>query len=92
MPKDKPTGQPITVAEAGSRGGKRVKEKYGSEFYSRIGKKGGDTTRKLGSAHFSAIGKKGGAMTKMIHGKEYYAEIGKSGHDAMVAAIKAKED
>jgi len=32
----------MTVQEAGRRGGETVKEKYGSEFYSQIGQKGGE--------------------------------------------------
>ncbi|MBX6771945.1 MAG: Em GEA1 (EM1), partial [Chloroflexi bacterium] len=31
----------MTVREAGKKGGEAVKEKYGPEFYSKIGKKGG---------------------------------------------------
>jgi len=33
----------MTVKEAGKKGGQAVKQKYGPEFYSRIGKKGGET-------------------------------------------------
>jgi general stress protein YciG len=33
---------PMTVQEAGRLGGARVKQKYGPEFYSRIGQKGGE--------------------------------------------------
>lgn len=32
----------MTVQEAGRKGGNTVKEKYGPEFYSEIGKKGGE--------------------------------------------------
>ncbi len=32
----------MTVQEAGRKGGNVVKEKYGPEFYSEIGKKGGE--------------------------------------------------
>jgi len=41
----------ITVEEAGRRGGRKggekVKEKYGPEFYSKIGHKGGQKVREL---------------------------------------------
>ncbi len=33
--------KPMTVQEAGRKGGNTVKEKYGPEFYSQIGQKGG---------------------------------------------------
>ncbi len=32
----------MTVQEAGRKGGNTVKEKYGPEFYSKIGHKGGE--------------------------------------------------
>jgi uncharacterized protein len=32
----------MTVGEAGRKGGETVKKKYGPEFYSEIGKKGGE--------------------------------------------------
>jgi uncharacterized protein len=39
----KPVSQKqMTVQEAGRRGGETVKEKYGPEFYSQIGQKGGE--------------------------------------------------
>lgn len=34
--------RPMTVQEAGRKGGETVKEKYGPEFYSQIGQKGGE--------------------------------------------------
>lgn len=37
----------MTVGEAGRKGGKSTLKKYGQGFYREIGKKGGDTVRKL---------------------------------------------
>jgi general stress protein YciG len=54
----------ISVREAGRRGGTKVREKYGSEFYQKIGKVGGT---------------KGGSTTKARYGEEYYKKIGKMG-------------
>ncbi len=57
-------GQPVTVREAGRRGGERggltTKERYGSEFYREIGRRGGETVRE-------------------IHGREFYEDIGRKG-------------
>ncbi|MGV3720862.1 MAG: Em GEA1 (EM1) [Actinomycetota bacterium] len=36
----------MTVAEAGRKGGQKVKERYGSDFYGEIGRKGGSTTKR----------------------------------------------
>ncbi len=54
----------ISVREAGRRGGSKVREKYGSEFYQKIGKVGG---------------KKGGTTTKERYGPDYYKKIGTMG-------------
>lgn len=37
----------MTVREAGRRGGEKVKELYGHEFYSKIGHKGGQRVKDL---------------------------------------------
>ena len=37
----------ITTKEAGRRGGTATSKKYGKEFYQNIGKKGGQTVRRL---------------------------------------------
>jgi general stress protein YciG len=38
----------MTVREAGRKGGEAVKRKYGSEYYSKIGRKGGNRSEKTG--------------------------------------------
>ncbi|MBW3621998.1 MAG: hypothetical protein KY468_01150 [Armatimonadetes bacterium] len=51
----------MTVREAGRKGGTKVREKYGSEFYKEIGRKGGTTTWEThGKEFYQKIGKKGG--------------------------------
>ena len=40
-------GGGMTVAEAGRMGGRLVSEKYGPEFYEKIGKKGGQRVKEL---------------------------------------------
>lgn len=53
---------PITVQEAGRRGGSKVRERYGVQFFKQIGQKGGSTTAKTyGHEFYQTIGKKGGA-------------------------------
>jgi general stress protein YciG len=71
---------PAPGSEQARRGGDRVREKYGVDFYSRIGKQGGDAVKqKRGSSFYSEIGHKGGATTASKHGPEFYSRIGKKG-------------
>ncbi|MGE5707856.1 MAG: KGG domain-containing protein [Bacteroidota bacterium] len=37
----------LTVREAGQKGGEKVKQEYGHEFYSEIGHKGGQKVKEL---------------------------------------------
>ena len=62
----------MSKAQAGRIGGNATKSKYGSPYYSRIGKKGasagGKTTKaRYGSAHFKKIGSIGGRATARRH-------------------------
>jgi hypothetical protein len=43
---DKENVDPITVEEAGRSGGTTTRDRYGSEFYSEIGRKGGQARAK----------------------------------------------
>jgi hypothetical protein len=62
---DNSKGGGMSVREAGKRGGDRVKEKYGSEFYEAIGRKGGEATKsKYGPTFYEEIGAKGGQKPK----------------------------
>jgi general stress protein YciG len=54
----------MTRAEAGRKGGRTTKERYGEEHFGRIGKIGG---------------KKGGETTKRRYGSEFYQQIGRKG-------------
>ena len=66
--RETPTGQTrpqkMTRAEAGRKGGKTTKQRYGEEHFGRIGKIGG---------------KKGGETTKERYGSEFYQRIGRLG-------------
>ncbi|MGC8833030.1 MAG: KGG domain-containing protein [Armatimonadota bacterium] len=51
----------MTVREAGRKGGQKVKEKHGIEFFREIGRKGGQATaRAHGHEFYQEIGRKGG--------------------------------
>jgi len=54
----------MTRAEAGAKGGRTTKARYGDEHFGRIGKIGG---------------KKGGETTKERYGSEFYQRIGRKG-------------
>lgn len=59
-----PTPNKMSRAEAGRKGGKTTKERYGDEHFGRIGRIGG---------------KKGGETTKRRYGSEFYQKIGRIG-------------
>ena len=51
----------MSVREAGCKGGKTTRAKYGPAFYQEIGQKGGKTvSEKYSHEHFQNIGRKGG--------------------------------
>ena len=53
--------RPMTIEEAARKGGNTTKQRYGPDFYSRIGKKGGQrVARERGSEFYAEIGRKGG--------------------------------
>ena len=47
----------ISVKVAGRRGGTTTRDRYGSDFYRRIGKKGGERTRELYAELLKEFGK-----------------------------------
>ncbi len=51
----------MSVREAGRKGGKTTRSRYGAEFYQEIGQKGGRTvSERYPHEHFQQIGRKGG--------------------------------
>ncbi len=57
----------MTVSEAGQKGGRTTRERYGHEFYEEIGEKGGTTVReKYGTPFYEEIGHKGGQKVKKL--------------------------
>jgi general stress protein YciG len=71
MAKGEVSEQPMTVKDAGRRGGERggqtTRERYGSEFYREIGRRGGETVRELrGREFYEDIGRKGGRKVREL--------------------------
>jgi len=57
----KPDGEGMSVREAGRKGGKTTRDRYGTDFFQEIGAKGGRTVSdRYPSEHFREIGRKGG--------------------------------
>lgn len=70
----------ITVKEAGSLGGKKVRENYSDEHYIAIGKKvGQQLLADRGVEFFVRIGEKGGEATSAARGSEYLRGIASKG-------------
>src|SRR2546425_683770 len=70
----------MTVSEAGRKGGERVREERGLEFYQQIGRKGGETVKaERGHEFYEQIGKKGGESVRAARGPEFYSQIGHKG-------------
>lgn len=63
-----PAKRPMTLAEAGRRGGEKVKKERGVGFYAEIGRKGG---RRVAESHgpefYAEIGRKGGEARRQPH-------------------------
>jgi general stress protein YciG len=64
--------RPMTLAEAGRKGGEKVKKERGLDFYAEIGRKGGRRVAKEhGPSFYAEIGRKGGeARRKEPHAAE----------------------
>lgn len=61
QPPGAPAKRPMTLAEAGRKGGEKVKRERGLDFYAEIGRKGGRrVAQDHGPAFYSEIGRKGG--------------------------------
>ena len=57
--------RPMTLAEAGRKGGEKVKKERGLDFYAEIGRKGGRrVAQDHGPEFYSEIGRKGGEARK----------------------------
>ena len=53
--------EPMSVRDAGRKGGKATRARYGPDFFAEIGQKGGKAvSKRYPSEHFQEIGRKGG--------------------------------
>ena len=53
--------EPMSVRDAGRKGGRATRARYGPEFFAAIGQKGGKAvSQRYPSEHFQEIGRKGG--------------------------------
>jgi general stress protein YciG len=53
--------EPMSVRDAGRKGGRATRARYGPEFFAQIGQKGGKAvSQRYPSEHFREIGRKGG--------------------------------
>ena len=58
---DSPDDGNMSVREAGRKGGKTTRARYGPEFFQEIGAKGGKAvSERYSNEHFREIGRKGG--------------------------------
>ena len=52
---------PMSVRDAGRKGGRTTRSRYGPDFFAQIGRKGGKAvSKRYPSTHFQEIGRKGG--------------------------------
>ena len=71
---------PRAGSENARRGGMAVREKYGQEFFAKIGSKGGKTVReRRGPEFYASIGRLGGQTTRDTLGVDHYERIGRLG-------------
>ena len=57
----------MTVREAGRKGGEKVRDQRGHEFYEEIGRKGGEAVRDArGHEFYEEIGHKGGQKVREL--------------------------
>ncbi|HET9109944.1 MAG TPA: hypothetical protein VFN78_03870, partial [Ktedonobacterales bacterium] len=79
---DKPKRRrgPRPGTESARHGGLAVRDKYGSEFFAKIGAKGGKSVSSQHGAEFYAgIGHRGGSSTRDRLGVAHYERIGRMG-------------
>lgn len=70
----------MSRAEVSSKGKGTVREKYGEDYFQRIGKKGGTVLKeKRGREYYRAIAQKGGRANVSKYGSDHFSAMGKKG-------------
>ena len=84
---------PRPGSEEARRGGLAAREKYGVDYYKRIGARGGYALRdRRGLAFYSEIGRQGGEATRRSRGTEHYVQIGRLGGQRRHKGSKANAE
>lgn len=92
--------EPMTVQEAGRKGGSKTAATHGREFYEEIGRKGGEkVSSERGPEFYSEIGSKGGQARAKQHegsaeaqGKTSLEEAGHRGGQRVRRLIQAGKE
>jgi uncharacterized protein len=74
--------EPMSVRDAGRKGGKATRARHGPDFFAEIGQKGGRAvSKRYPSEHFQEIGRKGGRRVAELveRAKRLEAEDGRAG-------------
>ncbi len=74
--------------EAAKKGGERLRELRGPDYFRALGRRGGNATKAKG-ALYRVLGTRGGNALAEIHGSSHMAEIGRRG--GMAAHRKESE-
>jgi len=84
----------MSVREAGRKGGQKVRDTRGPEFYKDIGKKGGETIRDTrGHEFYEEIGHKGGQKVReLIEAGRSSVEPGEASEEDELRAEGAPEE
>ncbi|HEX5579409.1 MAG TPA: hypothetical protein VFY43_07065 [Candidatus Limnocylindria bacterium] len=78
--------EPMSVRDAGRKGGRATRARYGQEFFAQIGQKGGKAvSQRYPPEHFQEIGRKGGRRVAEL------VERAKRLEDAALASEDAEE-
>jgi uncharacterized protein len=71
---------PMSTLDVSRKGGRTVRDKYGKDYYRRIGKKGGTALKKQrGSDYYREIAQKGGMANVTKYGVQHFSDMGKKG-------------
>jgi general stress protein YciG len=71
---------PTSTSEAGHKRGNTVRNKYGEDYFQRIGRKGGTVLKeRRGSEYYRTIAQKGGRANVSKYGSDHFSEMGKKG-------------